>query len=68
MVKAAALWAEGRKQGRPTAGDKALDVDVILCAQALVDVEADEEVVVATTDVDDLSTFIAASKWQTIPA
>jgi len=67
MRRAATLWAQGRRRGRPTAGDKALDADVILCAQALLEVVGDEELVVATTDVGDLSTFVTARAWRAIP-
>lgn len=68
MKRAAELWAEGRKRGRPTATEKALDADVILCAQALLNVRPGEDLVVATTDVGDISAFVPASEWRAIAA
>lgn len=64
MQQAATLWAEARQQGYPTAGDAALDGDVILAAQALT--LGESEVVIATTNVSHLSRFMPAALWQEI--
>lgn len=64
MRQAANLWAEARQQGRPTAGDKTIDGDMILIAQAMT--LAVPNVVIATTNVGHLSSFIAADLWQNI--
>lgn len=66
MLKAAEFWAETRKQGMPTADDKALDADVILAAQAVLTTENEDDVVVATTNVRHLSRFVEARVWQEI--
>ena len=62
------LYEEGvasgtRKQGRPTADDKALDGDVILAAQAVLTATADDEVIVATENVGHLARFVPAYAW-----
>lgn len=64
MRQAAALWAQARQQGQPTAGDKTIDGDMILIAQA--QTLAVSSVVIATTNVGHLSRFIAAEQWQNI--
>ncbi len=64
MHQAALLWARARQQGQPTAGDKALDGDVILAAQAIA-LEA-PDVLIATTNVGHLSRFVPADLWQNI--
>lgn len=64
MRQAARLWADARQQGQPTAGDQALDGDVILAGQAMT-LEA-PDVVIATTNVGHLSRFVAAELWQNI--
>ncbi|NJK74649.1 MAG: type II toxin-antitoxin system VapC family toxin [Oscillatoriales cyanobacterium RU_3_3] len=66
ILKAAELWAQSRQAGMPTADPKELDGDVILAAQALLEGESGEEVVIATTNVGHLSRFIDARKWQNI--
>jgi predicted nucleic acid-binding protein len=66
MLKAAELWAQARKRGRPTADPKALDGDVILAAQATLVADEGNEVIVATTNVEHLSQFIDAREWRLI--
>lgn len=67
MLRAAQLWAEARRRGRPTADAAALDVDVILAAQAqLLAEELREEVVVVTTNARHLAQFVDARRWQEI--
>jgi predicted nucleic acid-binding protein len=66
MFKAAELWAEARRRGRPTADPKALDGDVILAAQARLVAEEGHEVIVATTNVEHLTQFIDAREWRLI--
>lgn len=61
MLKAADLWAEARKRGKPTADPKELDGDVILAAQAL-----EVGAVVATDNVGHLSLFVDAKLWKDI--
>jgi predicted nucleic acid-binding protein len=62
--QAAAFWATARQQGQPTAGDKTIDGDMILAAQAVTLGVAD--FVIATTNVDHLSRFVTAKLWHTI--
>lgn len=66
MLLAAALWAEARNAGNPTADPKALDGDVILAAQVKVEEHKGHQVVVATTNVKHLSQFVDAREWQLI--
>lgn len=66
MRKAAELWAAARKAGKPTASDQALDVDVILAAQALG--MGVPEFVVATTNIGHLSRFVPAADWRSVTA
>ena len=66
MLLAADLWAQVRKQGTPTADDKALDGDVILAAQVMLLVEDGLDVTVAATNVKHLSLLVDAREWDTI--
>ncbi|MEH2144686.1 nuclease [Nostoc sp.] len=64
MRQAALFWAQARQQGQPTAGDKTIDGDIILVAQAVTIIGAD--VAIATTNVGHLSRFVSADLWQNI--
>ncbi len=68
LKEAANLWAEARIQGIPTADDKSLDVDIIICAQykILEQEYPGRYIVIATTNVKHLSRFTEAKKWQEI--
>jgi predicted nucleic acid-binding protein len=66
MLKAAQFWAQVRKQGKPTADDKALDGDVILAAQAILIQDEGHEVIIATTNVGHLSRLAQAKTWRDI--
>ena len=63
---AAELWAQSRQAGRPTAEPGALDIDVLIAAQALSLGEAASDVVVVTTNPKHLSQFVAAKHWKEI--
>jgi len=64
MRQAAKLWAEARQQGQPTAGDKTIDGDMILVAQAIT--MGIPDIVIVTTNVGHLSRFIVAELWQNV--
>lgn len=68
MLEAANLWAEARIQGIPTADDKSLDADIIICAQyKLLEQEyPGRYIVIATTNVKHLSRFTEAKEWESI--
>lgn len=66
VLRAARLWDDARKQGMPTDAEGALDVNVVLAAQALELAEEDERVVVATTNTRHLARFVDARDRQEI--
>jgi predicted nucleic acid-binding protein len=63
---AAELWAQVRQAGQPTADSKALDIDVILAAQALSLGVDPTSIVIATTNPNHLSRFVTALDWQNV--
>lgn len=69
MRQAAIMWAALRSRGQTTTSREALDGDVILAAQAMLEAQNDAtltEVVVATTNVRHLAWLIQADEWQNI--
>ena len=66
MLLAAQLWADSSRRGRPTAEPNALDGDVILAAQAILEASEGNEVLIATTNVGHLSQFVDAREWRLI--
>jgi predicted nucleic acid-binding protein len=61
MLRAAALWADARRRGQPTADLRELDGDVILAAQA-----EQAGAIVATENIGHLSRFVDARDWRDI--
>ena len=57
---AADLWAQSRRQGRPTASPQSVDVDFLLAAQALTFGPPPSEIVIATTNRKHLAQFVDA--------
>ncbi len=64
MRQAALFWARARQEGQPTAGDRTIDGDMILAAQAATLGGGNE--VIATTNIGHLGRFVAADLWQNI--
>jgi predicted nucleic acid-binding protein len=63
---AAELWSRARQAGQPTSDRTALDIDVILAAQALSFAPAPSDVIVATTNAKHFTQFISARDWTEI--
>lgn len=68
MHQAAEFWARARKQGNPTADDKALDGDMVLVGQASEILQKGDNVIIATTNVKHIELFMDARQWNDITA
>jgi predicted nucleic acid-binding protein len=67
MARAAGLWAQARRQGRPAASNLSLDADMILIAQAEEAAQVlDGAMVIATTNVRHLTAFTNVRQWQNV--
>lgn len=68
LLQAAELWASARSQGIPTADNKNLDADMIICShwQMLTEESPGRYVVIATENVKHLSRFAESKNWRDI--
>jgi predicted nucleic acid-binding protein len=66
MLRAAELWAQARRAGRPTAAPDALDGDCILDAQAILAAGTRDAVTIATDNVGHLGLFVDARPWDQV--
>jgi hypothetical protein len=66
MRLGAQLWAQARQRGQPTADPHALDIDVLLAAQATTAALPGTSFIVATTNVGHLARFVPADLWSNI--
>ena len=69
MLTAAKFWAEARKNDSDAPKkpkNQRLDIDVILAAQAKVNIKYAGSVIIATSNVRDLAPFAVAREWQNI--
>jgi len=66
MLKAAEIWAQARRIGKPTAHNLRLDADAIICAQAALLIEDGDDAVIATSNVAHMSEFAPAALWQDV--
>ena len=66
MLRAADLWAYARNHGFSTGDPKKLDIDVILCAQALTMPVSPSTLIVATSNVSHIARFTSADLWTNI--
>ena len=58
IKRAADLWAEARNKGYGTAQDKALDGDVMITAQVLVNAGPASRFLIVTSNVKDLAWYV----------
>lgn len=66
LGRAASLWAGVRNAGLPTASPAELDCDVILVAILQTSDLAQDEVIIATSNVGHLTRFAKAERWHAI--
>jgi hypothetical protein len=65
---AAKLWAQRRKNNEAARDDKSLDGDMILCAQAWSLTRPRQKVIVASSNIKHLKSFVECDEWKNITA
>jgi len=66
--RAAELWADARRSGKPTAAPNALDADLLTASIAQLATEGGWRVVVVTDNPNHLGRFVDARDWRTLAA
>ena len=66
LGRAAALWADVRRRGLPTADPAELDCDVLLVAILETAGLPSDQIVVATSNIGHLGRFLPAQEWRHI--
>lgn len=68
LLKASESWAEQRNLGMPTASNERIDIDTIMVAQSISLIGLFDEVIILTSDAEDIYRFtnygIKVWKWQ----
>ena len=57
LLKASEIWAEMRNRGMPTASKERIDIDTIMVAQAVSLKQDFEEIIILTSDPEDIFRF-----------
>ena len=68
--EAAEIWAKSRLEGKPSAEEKALDIDIIIAAhyRVLTQEFPGRYVVISTKNIKHFKHFAEAQEWQNIKA
>jgi len=66
MLRAADLWAQARQTGRPTAGNKNIDIDIDMILVAQAETLQLPDTVIATDNLRHLRHFFSAELWTNI--
>jgi predicted nucleic acid-binding protein len=70
MLLACDFWAQLRNSGLSTGDPKKIDIDMIMCAQAVTEMRrlklSSSDIVVATSNISHISRLVPAETWENI--